>query len=133
MEMREREGEMGMGRRDESLVECSRWFPTPRSNGSDGPQMSMSMSPTWAVSSRESARPSIADTVDLPTPPFPDSTRILWRIVDRRSAMTGKSGSGPLGAVAQLSWFGQPSHPAAVPAEVESVPCHPAPTSATVS
>lgn len=54
--------------------------------------------------------------VDLPTPPLPDRTSILCFMAERREAMTGMSGSGPLGAEAHIFWLGQPVQESAVPA-----------------
>lgn len=62
------------------------------------------------------------ENVDLPTPPFPESTRILCRIWESRSVMIGMSGSGPLGAVAQICWFGQPAQASPWPACSDSGP-----------
>ena len=60
--------------------------------------------------------------VDFPTPPFPDRTRILCFIPDRREVMKGMSGSGPLGVVAQMDWFGQPVQASPFPARLDSGP-----------
>lgn len=43
-------------------------------------------------------------------------------MVERREVMAGRSGSGPLGAVAQICWFGQPAQASLVPAVVDSGP-----------
>ena len=72
-----------------------------------GPQMSVSMMPTILFGSEAKACASIVVNVDFPTPPFPLRTRILCFIPLRREAIRGISGSGPLGAVAQMVWFGQ--------------------------
>lgn len=50
-----------------------------------------------------SANASCAEKVLLPTPPFPDKTRILCLMFRMRCSMAIKSGSGPFGAVAQIS------------------------------
>lgn len=42
-----------------------------------------------------------------------------------RSAMAARSGSGPLGAVAQMDWLGQPAHAAALPASSLEAPGQP--------
>lgn len=62
------------------------------------------------------------EKVDLPTPPFPDKTRILCRIEARRAVIIGISGSGPLGAAAQMAWLGQPLHASPLPACSDSGP-----------
>lgn len=55
-------------------------------------------------SSAAKAHPNCAVNVDLPTPPFPDKTRILRFTVDMRCLMKGREGSGPLGVFeAQIS------------------------------
>ena len=69
-----------------------------------------------------STKASCAEKVLFPTPPFPDSTRILCLMLLMRSSMATRSGSGPLGAEAQAAWFGQPSQAAAWPACSASVP-----------
>src|SRR5206468_1939026 len=51
---------------------------TPMSIGMSGPVTSASTRPTMASSARTHAR--FADTVDFPTPPFPDITTILCLI-----------------------------------------------------
>lgn len=61
--------------------------------------------------------------MDLPTPPFPDSTNIFRFTADIRSVINGRDGSGPLGTLeAQISWLAQPSHASAFPASADSVP-----------
>ena len=60
--------------------------------------------------------------VDLPTPPLPLRTRILCLMPERRAVMKGMSGSGPLGAVAQMDWFGQPAQASPLPARLDSGP-----------
>lgn len=62
------------------------------------------------------------EKVDFPTPPFPDRTRILWRIEERRAAISGMSGSGPFGADAQIDWLGQPAQASPLPADWDSGP-----------
>ncbi len=69
-----------------------------------------------------SAKASCAENVLLPTPPLPDNTSILCLILRMRCSMASKSGSGPFGAVAQISWFGQPAHAADFPAVSLLVP-----------
>lgn len=41
---------------------------------------------------------------------------------ERRAVMRGMSGSGPLGAVAQMIWLGQPAQAEPWPARVDSGP-----------
>lgn len=41
---------------------------------------------------------------------------------ERRAVMSGISGSGPFGAVAQMAWFGQPAQESALPACCDSGP-----------
>ena len=69
-----------------------------------------------------SAKASCAEKVLFPTPPFPDSTRILCLMPFMRSSMATRSGSGPLGAEAQAAWLGHPSQAAAWPACSAPVP-----------
>mmetsp|Transcript_6930 Transcript_6930/g.15936 ORF Transcript_6930/g.15936 Transcript_6930/m.15936 type:complete len:255 (+) Transcript_6930:268-1032(+) len=91
--------------------------------GTLGPQISISRRPICMSGSwpdRDQA--SCVENVLLPTPPFPESTRILWPTHDIRSAITGMSGSGPLGALAHIFWFGQPAQAATLPASPDSVP-----------
>jgi hypothetical protein len=78
---------------------------------------------TWVRSSEANAQPSWAVKVDLPTPPFPDSTKIFRFTLDIRLVMKGRDGSGPFGVLeAQISWLAQPSHASAFPANSDSVP-----------
>lgn len=58
----------------------------------------------------------------FPTPPFPDKMRTLCFMPERRAVMRGMSGSGPLGAEAQIAWFGQPAQESAFPAASDSGP-----------
>lgn len=60
--------------------------------------------------------------MDLPTPPLPLSTRILCLTPESREVMMGISGSGPLGAVAQMDWLGHPAHASLWPASLDSGP-----------
>ena len=62
------------------------------------------------------AKESCVAKVLLPTPPFPDSTRILWRTLRSLSSISAISVSGPLGAEAQAAWLGHPAQLAALPA-----------------
>jgi len=83
--------------------------------------MSMSKRPTSApVEAREKA--SCAEKVLLPTPPLPERMRMMCLTEERRWAMAARSGSGPLGAVAQASWLGQPWQASVLPACSLSVP-----------
>lgn len=111
-------------------------------SGIEGPQMSMSMIAVCvyigAVSSYDShshslpltcvsrfvaqAQASIAVKVLLPTPPLPLMMRTLFLTPFMRSAMRGKSGSGPFGVLAHTPWLGQPSQALALPACSDSVP-----------
>ena len=75
------------------------------------------------------ANASCAENVLLPTPPFPDSTKILCLMFRMRCSMAMRSGSGPLGAVAHISWFGQPAQAADLPALSLLVPGQSARTS----
>jgi len=70
---------------------------------------------TWA---------SCEEKVDLPTPPLPDSTRILCLTAAMRAWTRATSGSGPLGVEAHADWFGHPAHAAARPAVPLAVPGH---------
>lgn len=65
----------------------------------------------------------MALTVLFPTPPFPLNTNTLCLTSFNLSLTASRSGSGPFGAVAHVSWFGHPAHPGAEPAERDSVPC----------
>jgi len=47
---------------------------------------------------------------------------MMFLTPERRSAMDARSGSGPLGAVAQAAWFGQPAQASALPAFSLSMP-----------
>lgn len=58
----------------------------------------------------------------FPTPPLPDKMRILCLIPERRAVIAGISGSGPLGAEAQMAWLGQPAQESAFPAVSDSGP-----------
>ena len=87
-----------------------------------GPHISVSIRPTVAAGLDAKAWASMVENVDLPTPPLPERTRILCRILDRRAVMRGTSGSGPLGVVAQIDWLGQPAQEEAWPAWVDSGP-----------
>ena len=49
------------------------------------------------------ASASCAATVDLPTPPLPESTNRRCRTEERRAAVAAASGSGPRGAVAHAT------------------------------
>lgn len=77
--------------------------------------MSISITPTWMSSSAARANARAAVNVDLPTPPFPLRTRILCLIPERRAWRSGRSGSGPLGRLAHIDWFGQPLQLSAMP------------------
>lgn len=70
--------------------------------------MSVSISPTVESGFAANAWDNSEENVDLPTPPLPERTRILCLTSASRSVMMGMSGSGPLGADAQIDWFGQP-------------------------
>lgn len=74
-----------------------------------------------------SAKASWAENVLLPTPPFPDNTKILCLMLRMRCSMATRSGSGPFGAVAQISWLGHPAHAADLPAVSLLVPGQSAP------
>jgi len=79
---------------------------------------------TWRSSSAAKAQANWAVNVDLPTPPFPLSTRILRFTVFIRSLIRGIEGSGALVAPeAQISWFAQPLQASDLPAFSDSVPC----------
>lgn len=78
--------------------------------------------PTVEAGLDANACASSEENVDFPTPPFPDRTRILCRIEERRAVITGMSGSGPLGAAAQMAWLGQPLHASLLPAWSDSGP-----------
>ena len=60
--------------------------------------------------------------VDFPTPPLPESTRILCLTEASRAVMRGMSGSGPLGAEAHIAWLGHPAQESALPAVADSGP-----------
>ena len=78
---------------------------------------------TWFCSSEAKAMASWAENVDLPTPPFPESTSIFRFTVDILSCMNGRAGSGPTGLLeAHISWLAQPVHASAFPASSDSVP-----------
>ena len=76
------------------------------------------MTQHWQTSLLAAARAkaSCVAKVLLPTPPFPDSTRILWRTLRSLSSISAISGSGPFGAEAQAAWLGHPAQLAALPA-----------------
>lgn len=74
-----------------------------------------------------SAKASWAENVLLPTPPFPDNTNILCLMLRIRRSIAMRSGSGPFGAVAQISWLGHPAHAADLPAVSLLVPGQSAP------
>ena len=90
---------------------------TPSIVGREGPVMSISINPICEVGfrwPRSCERSSV--NVDFPTPPFPERTRILWRMVSRREWIAGRDGSGIFGAVEQMLWFGQPAQADILPA-----------------
>lgn len=87
-----------------------------------GPQISISIIAVCCDWSVEHAQPSMDVKVLLPTPPFPLMIRIFRLTLFIRAAMRGRSGSGPLGVLAQVAWFGQPSQAEAFPAFSDSVP-----------
>lgn len=58
----------------------------------------------------------------FPTPPLPERIRTLCFMPDNRAVIIGISGSGPLGAEAHISWFGQPAQESAFPALCDSGP-----------
>src|SRR6478735_11138671 len=95
---------------------------TPIILGILGPQISVSMIPTVLSGFVAKACANRDVNVLFPTPPFPLSTRILCLTFSRRAEMIGISGSGPLGADAQMAWFGHPAHASALPACSESGP-----------
>lgn len=94
----------------------------PRIVGMLGPQMSMSMMAVCLAFSCAHAQPSMDVNVLLPTPPLPLMIKIFRLTLFIRSAIRGRSGSGPFGVLAHTDWFGQPSHADALPASSDSVP-----------
>ena len=71
------------------LVKLPCSLATPNTLGHDGPQRSISRTPTFIFSSEfANALANIAVSVDLPTPPFPDKIRILRLTFFKRSAIT---------------------------------------------
>ena len=78
-----------------TLRTCS--STTPNTRGAEGPQRSISRTPIFKFSS-EAAKPraSIAVRVDFPTPPLPESIKILCFTFCSFSAMRTMSGSGAL-------------------------------------
>src|SRR5690349_2127530 len=105
-----------------SPLTCIVSSSTPNILGMLGPQISVSMSPLVREGFDAKAKERSVLKVDLPTPPLPERTRILCRTEERRSVMRGMSGSGPLGAEAQIFWLGYPAHESATPACVDSGP-----------
>jgi hypothetical protein len=105
-----------------ALLTCIVSVSTPIILGIDGPQISVSMIPTVESGFAAKACESSDDNVDFPTPPFPESTRILCRIPDKRDVIIGMSGSGPLGAEAHIDWLGQPLQASPCPACSDSGP-----------
>jgi len=69
---------------------CTSSPSMPSILGAEGPQMSMSSSPT-SLPAAASANASCAAKVLLPTPPLPESTRTLCLMVERRSAIATRS------------------------------------------
>lgn len=74
------------------------------------------MRPTVESGLAAKACASSEENVDFPTPPFPESTKILCRMPAKRAVIKGISGSGPLGVEAQMAWFGQPLQASPLPA-----------------
>lgn len=71
------------------------------------------------------ANPRLSNAVNvlLPTPPFPESTRILCFTCCSRSCTNWIPGSGPFVAPEEQScWLGQPAHADAFPASSLCVP-----------
>lgn len=87
-----------------------------------GPQISISQTPTCVVGDCANAYASMEVNVDLPTPPFPERIKSLWATVDMRAWINGRSGSGPLGAVAHIFWLGQLAQASPWPAFSDSGP-----------
>lgn len=87
-----------------------------------GPQISISHTPTCVVGDCANAYASMEVNVDFPTPPFPERIRSLWTTVDMRAWINGRSGSGPLGAVAHIFWLGQLAQASPCPAFSDSGP-----------
>ena|ERR1711971_1125323 len=77
------------------------WFRRPRIVGIDGPHTSMSSTAVCASGSLAQAHASCDVKVLFPTPPLPLIIKILEPMHCMRSRITGRSGSGPLGAVWQ--------------------------------
>mmetsp|Transcript_104326 Transcript_104326/g.304552 ORF Transcript_104326/g.304552 Transcript_104326/m.304552 type:complete len:240 (+) Transcript_104326:667-1386(+) len=99
-----------------SLLWCTSWPSRPSICGTDGPQMSTSSKPT---SMARAAKPkdSCADTVLLPTPPFPERTRIFLFTLLSLAFTSATAGSGFFASPdAQSFWFGQPEQDDAFPA-----------------
>ena len=106
------------------LLLCTSWPSWWNMMGALGPQMSMSSKPTSFPASAASPYASCEANVLFPTPPLPESTKILCFTSRRRSATATTSGSTPLGAVAHACWLGHPAHAAARPAASAFVPGH---------
>jgi hypothetical protein len=106
------------------LLLCTSWPSWWNMIGALGPQMSMSSKPTSLPASDASPYASCEANVLFPTPPLPESTKILCFTSRRRSATATTSGSTPLGAVAHACWLGHPAHAAARPAASAFVPGH---------
>ena len=93
--------------------------------------MSTSSTPTWyPLDARVCAI--WHATVDLPTPPFPDSTSTTWDTLERAARMSAasrcwaKTASGELNLPElQSPWLGQPSHADAFPASFDAGPTQP--------
>lgn len=64
--------------------------------------MSVSIIPTVDSGLAAKACDRRDENVDFPTPPLPESTNILCLMPASRAVMIGMSGSGPLGAEAQI-------------------------------
>ena len=101
---------------------CTSLPSNPSMRGTLGPHMSMSSSPTSISCS--SLRPRCAnvyancvDTVDFPTPPFPESTKIMFFTFANLCFTSSRVGSSLRASPdAQIDQLGQPEHASLFPA-----------------
>merc|ERR1719215_778817 len=107
-----------------SLLWCTSCPTKPNILGTEGPQMSTSNKP---ASMFLAAKPkeSWAETVLLPTPPLPESTKIFRFTLTSLSLTSATAGSGFFASpLAHAFWFGHPAQDEAFPAKSLLTPTH---------
>lgn len=79
-----------------SLLQCTSYFSKLSILGIEGPQISISRSPTLISSSNANERAIYVDIVDFPTPPLPETTRIIFLTFASFLAISSIAGSSSL-------------------------------------